>query len=261
MTAAPPWIAVFTDLDDTLFQTLRKMTGGVEAARCAAVAANGRDSYMTPAQEALFGWMRLAADLVVPVTARGSEAFSRVLLPFDGPAIVANGAVILDAERRPDPVWEARVAAALEAARPVLETLPDRARAAAAATGFAIRTWLVEEPGLGGVYAVVKAEPGEDEARLADLAPALEEVAGPAWRTHRNANNLALIPPGVSKASAVAHVLERLRRDGLCLALGCGDSATDLDFMRLCDTWLTPAGSQVDRLLGDPDDGAGRTPR
>lgn len=246
---AGPRLVVFTDLDDTLFQTARKLAPGALAeARLAAVAANGSHSFMTPAQQGLL--RLLSTGLTVPVTARGSEAFARVELAFSGPSILANGAVILDAEGRACPVWRRRTAAALAAFRPALDRLLADVPAVAAAIGVGVRAWLVEEEGLGGVYAVVKVEPGFDEADLGRLAPDLSRrltLGGQAgWRTHRNGNNLAFVPPAFSKAQAVAHVMAGLGREGPMLTIGVGDSASDLEFMRLCDVWMTPAGSQID---------------
>jgi len=241
-------IAIFTDLDDTLFQTARKVKeADIPDAVQVARALNGQHGLMTRAQATLLDW--IAPDRAIPVTARGSEAFSRVDLRFGGPAIVANGAVILDGAGVPDPDWQAHVMAALAPHRPALGALPDQARKAAAMIGAEIRTWLVEEPECGGVYAVVKVEPGTPESALSEIAPRLREtVAGP-WRVHLNGNNLALIPPGISKAAATGFALERLRRDGPVLAIGIGDSSSDLEFMRLCDLWMTPTGSQLDRAI------------
>ena len=291
---------VFADLDDTLFRTARKIPGP-ELARSvkAAHAHNGRHSFMTPRQQALLGWLDPAR--TVPVTARGSEAFSRVLLPFAGAAVVANGAAILDADGRPDAAWQAVTRRALAPWRATLEGLPARIREEAARRGARVRTWLVEEPGCGGVYAVVKSEDDPLGASLGALAPALaaglaagsvdgsvdgpdvpghaatgapartverapertaESVADGAvpagWTVHLNGNNLALIPPGISKARAVLHLLERFRASGELLAIGVGDSASDLGFMRLCDLWMTPAGSQID--IGLPPGIAPRDP-
>ena len=250
MRARPPRVVVLSDLDDTLFQTARKMAPGMAARSTRATEAlNGSHSFATPGQAALLGWLEAAQ--VVPVTARGTEAFARVRLPFGRPAIVANGAVILGADG-PDEAWRARVVEALGVHRAALAGLPDAAHAAAARLGARVRAWVVEEPGTGGVYAVVKAEPGTPEAALADLAPALAEaVAGQgAWRVHLNGNNLALIPPAFSKAAAVAFVLARMREAGEVVAVGYGDSASDLEYMRLCDVWMTPTGSQIDRGAG-----------
>jgi len=241
-------IAVFTDLDDTLFQSARKVrdadiAGAVQVAR----ALNGQHGLMTRAQATLLDW--IALDRAIPVTARGSEGFARVALRFGGSAIVANGAAILDGTGIPDPEWQAHVIAALAPHRAILDALPDRARAIAAQIGAEVRTWLVEEPACGGVYAVVKVEPGTPESALSQIAPLWREaVAGP-WRVHINGNNLALIPPGISKAAATGFLLDRLRRAGPVLAIGMGDSSSDLEFMRLCDLWMTPTGSQLDRAI------------
>ncbi len=243
-----PRIAIFTDLDDTLFQTARKLPPeAVATAVKVAHATNDSHGLMTPGQAALLAW--LDPSRTIPVTARGSEAFSRVALTFRGPAIVANGAAILDAAGTPDREWQAHVRSTLAAHRPDLDALPARAQAAAAGIGAEIRTWLVEEPGCGGVYAVVKAEPGTPEDALAPLAARLRDGLPETWRTHLNGNNLALIPPGISKAAATGFVLARLRQSGPVLAVGLGDSRSDLAFMRLCDLWMTPTGSQLDRAV------------
>jgi hypothetical protein len=67
---------VFVDLDDTLFQTARKMPEGVARA-VATLDVNGQpNGFMTPVQQALVDWLLGSAD-VVPVTARSVEAYSR----------------------------------------------------------------------------------------------------------------------------------------------------------------------------------------
>ena len=243
-------IAIFTDLDDTLFQTARKLD---EAQRIGAVqvaqALNGQHGLMTAKQAALLAWFDPVR--TIPVTARGSEAFSRVMLTFGGLAIVANGAAILNSAGVPDPEWQACVQATLAPHREALALLPDHARDAAAGIGAEIRTWLVEEPDCGGVYAVVKVEPGTPETALAEIAPHLRKAVSGPWRVHMNGNNLALIPPGISKAAATGFVLARMRRTEPILAIGVGDSTTDLDFMRLCDLWMAPTGSQLDRAVAE----------
>ncbi len=243
---------IFADLDDTLFQTARKLHADdvphvVQVAR----ATNGHHGFMTRAQAALLDWIDPAR--AIPVTARGTEAFGRVDLTFGPAAIVANGAVILRADGTPDADWQTHVHTTLAPHRAALADLPERAHAEAAKQGAAVRTWLVEEPGLGGTYAVVKAEPGTPEAALAQMAPALRAPLGEGWIQHLNGNNLALIPPGISKAAATAYLLKTWRADGPLLVIGVGDSHSDLAFMRLCDLWMTPTGSQLDRAV--PDDG------
>ncbi len=244
-----PRLVILSDLDDTLFQTERKLLArdrdeAVQVTR----AMNGAHGFMTLPQAALAEWF--APGRTIPVTARGTEAFGRVDMAFGGAAIVANGAVLLDGAGTPDPEWQARILATLAPHRTELADLPDRAMREAAARGGAVRSWVVDEPGCGGVYAVVKVEPGTREALLAEIAPVLRAPLTGAWRVHLNGNNLALIPPEISKAAAVAFLLGRLRETGPVLAIGVGDSHSDLDFMRLCDFWMTPTASQLDRALG-----------
>jgi len=249
-------ILVLTDLDDTLFQTARKLPPeDATRSTLAACATNGHDSFATPRQLALLDWMD--PKRCVPVTARGTEAYSRVALPFGGPAaIVANGAVILEADGSVNRAWRTRVLRALEPVRDLLDGLPERLLADAVRHGLSIRTWLVQEPGCGGVYAVAKSNDDPTGAPLQRLVPALLEHLriqpdapddDARWRLHLNGNNLALMPPGISKAQATTWLLERLRRDGELLAIGVGDSRSDLPFMRACDLWMTPSGSQLDR--------------
>ena len=111
------------DLDDTLFQTEAKCPEGEGPhLALAARSGNGRHSYATRVQASLFAWLSETADLV-PVTARGTEAFSRVDLPFRCGAVLANGAVILRPDGTPDPEWRDHVAAGLAAALPTMNAI------------------------------------------------------------------------------------------------------------------------------------------
>ena len=74
---------VLSDLDDTLFQTRRKMVDelALEPFRTGAVdrTLNPR-SFMTEEQSMLVDWLLEQAELI-PVTARGTEEISRVRKP------------------------------------------------------------------------------------------------------------------------------------------------------------------------------------
>ncbi len=74
---------VLSDLDDTLFQTRRKMVDelALEPFRTGAVdrTLNPR-SFMTEEQSMLVDWLLEQAELI-PVTARGTEEISRVRIP------------------------------------------------------------------------------------------------------------------------------------------------------------------------------------
>ena len=99
---------VFVDLDDTLFQTARKM--GDEPRFTATLDVDGQpNGFMSATQKSFVEWLLATAD-VVPVTARSVEAYQRVQLPFVHGAICAHGGVILNAQGQLDAPWHARMA-------------------------------------------------------------------------------------------------------------------------------------------------------
>ena len=65
-----------------------------------------------------------------------------------------------------------------------------------------------------------------------------------------NDNNVALLPNCITKRAAVEYVLNDKRARDEYLALGIGDSLSDLGFMDVCDFWITPRGSQIAKQLG-----------
>ncbi len=112
-TRSHDWVA--TDLDGTLFSrhwagedavpgTWRKAVGG----RC------GREPSSWVRSETHRLLLALARSVtIVPVTARDEESFSRVNvagLCLSGPAILANGSIILDPEGAQDQQWLAKSA-------------------------------------------------------------------------------------------------------------------------------------------------------
>ncbi|KAA9652395.1 hypothetical protein F7G05_28740, partial [Escherichia coli] len=95
---------IFSDLDDTLFQTRRKMVDELDLApfRTGALDRSLEPrSFMTEEQAMLVDWMLEHAELI-PVTARGTEEIARVTIPFRSWAVTTHGAVILDPQGNPD---------------------------------------------------------------------------------------------------------------------------------------------------------------
>ncbi len=235
-----PRAVVFVDLDDTLFSTLRKTPAPVGPA-----VAHRRDgaplSYMSSAQRALFALLS-AAGMLVPTTGRNVEAYRRIALPFTGPVICSFGGVILTADGIPEPRWHALISA--EAARhtdallglvePVLR-LGDR-------LGADVRARAIEDAG-NPLYLSVKHNQ-DDGAALARVANQVHPLVPPGWRVHHNDNNLAVMPPYLGKERAVAWFRAELAPPG-ALAIGIGDSLSDLPFMAACDFAMAPSGSQV----------------
>lgn len=255
-----PSVLILTDLDDSLFNTLRKIPAsrrhGKTLAASAAGAAVGKDSFMTLKQAAMVNWLDLSR--CVPVTARGTEAYSRVTLPFSGPAaILANGAVMLNQDGTVNEDWASIVNGVLEDLQESIHGLSHTLKELAEKRSMNIRTWAVIEPSCGAVYAVAKSNDHPQGDGLGELLEdlkhhlqAADSSALDAWQFHSNGNNLSVTPAGISKAIAVTYLLQNLQAEEALFTVGIGDSASDLEFMRLCDVWLTPSQSQIDQLVG-----------
>ncbi|ESQ73957.1 hypothetical protein [Asticcacaulis sp. AC402] len=245
MTSRP---LIFTDLDDTLFQTERKCPdGSAQGLRLMSRLADGSPSgYATLRQDHMLGWLRMGQ--VIPVTARSRAVLARVDIE-QAPAICGNGGCILDSAGEVDRDWHdhlvmlARNGDAVEDVDACLMGGLARTRDPAA-----FRHWVAAENGLKQ-YIVIKSNRDEGEV-LAEVERDLAALVPAGWRVHRNDNNLAYLPPWLNKRYAVKYLLDRLRRDTPDTpVIGIGDSLSDAGFMDLCDLAMTPTPSQLWKTL------------
>lgn len=235
----------FVDLDDTLFQTIRKCPPEVPQ-RTLTPLGFTKDgaplSYATPRQMAFVTWLTETTHFV-PVTARGLDALRRVRIPFAA-AVCAHGGVILGEDGETDAAWATHVAAQAQAHAPMLAILAEAVTNMAVTLGMVLSVRILSE-GPVGLYVLVK-HPDADDAALNAAVDAMIGDVPPAWTIHRNGNNVAIMPPYLGKAHAVSRILPALRqRYPDAPTLGIGDSFTDAPFMALCDFAMTPTGSQL----------------
>ncbi|MBF0371799.1 MAG: hypothetical protein HQL38_01125 [Alphaproteobacteria bacterium] len=235
---------VFVDLDDTLFQTHRK---NPDANRLAAVDGDGNPlSFRCGRQEAFFEWLIKDAT-VVPVTGRSVEAFRRVTIPLSGHAICSFGGIILRPGGETDREWHRVITGASMATADLMEGLNTVVGSIAAGHAVHARHRIIREAGLP-LYVSVKHNAGVAE-EMCRLATAVSPSVPDDWTIHLNGSNMALLPPFLGKAAAVAHLLKHFVADGSVLTLGVGDSLTDVAFMGLCDFAVAPSKSQIMSVL------------
>lgn len=244
---------IFLDLDDTLFQSIKKCvinSNNPDLKALAYLKDGSPISYATPRQQWLWQWLSRGFR-IVPVTARNYNAFNRVELPFQEDVVLDHGAIILDKNRNLDKVWM----------NTMLESLPAY-QEKLLAIWEVVEAYTKKYAGLNPRlisdfdtiwYGVIKHTDGNKVL----LKTLLDTVIKPhpsiddgSLYWHFNSNNLAILPKTVNKESAVSYLIEFYRQHyGELLTFGAGDSRTDAPFMSLCDYALIPKNTQLSRIM------------
>ncbi|WP_340610950.1 hypothetical protein [Xenorhabdus bharatensis] len=249
----------FTDLDDTLFQTRRKINDLPDTASLRVATVDRQlapHGYMTEQQAMLVDWLLANAE-VIPVTARNTEQLSRVQLPFTSWRIATHGAVLLTAQGQADPVWQSHMLAALKPYRDKLLELACLGNSLIAAGGFSAWSRINYEYGDVPVYISLKCDRHDRAGELNTLLTAMTQAMSNIFDAddfyfHYNNNNLAFLPKCVDKGLATHHLLQRLRDErGVFPVIGMGDSLSDHRFMTWCDWLAIPQRSQFADTLTD----------
>lgn len=236
------WIA--TDLDSTLFARDWRGGGAVPASWN-----READMSLSPSSWMKADTHRLLEALgksfaLVPVTARDADSFSRVEvegLRLRGPAVIANGAVILDWNGKPDPHWEKNM---IERLSPWKNTLLEFCSwLVKKSLGYA-RPRLVKGPREFPAYLVAKASDGWWDSH--EGREILTKMDWQGCRVEILGTELQVLPPGIGKRDATLE-LQRRWFEGRPPLLCIGDMPLDLEFMRLGCLLATPLGSTLEQ--------------
>jgi len=241
---------IFLDLDDTLFQTLRKCPNPHDSRLnlCAILPDGTPNSYATAKQQWLWQWLNQGF-LVIPVTARDLAAFRRVNLVFDEEQIINHGGVILDRHGQLDRHWMAMMQNELQRYDEAFQSVWAEVLAFCAADeGYNAR---VADDFNVVWYGYIKHREGTEAALAALLAMVKRHpgVRDGSVYWHLNGNNLAVLPKPVAKGRAVDYLLASYRERGEVMSFAAGDSQTDWLFMQLCDYAIVPNNTQLSRLI------------
>ncbi|MGP5203078.1 HAD hydrolase family protein [Psychrobacter aquimaris] len=251
------------DLDDTLFQTQRKIdawdlpTTEAKNLVCATVNKQGEPlSFMSQRQAALFNWLLASTDLVV-VTARDRSEIERVKLPFDSWQVLTHGAIILDEDGALQPEWQQHMYSKLAPLQDKLNQLSEMfVSHSKSEQSHLVFTPHIDSFNNGSVdkeltiYLAIK-HAQKDHQALIDLAeklPTLIRDFEQDFYVHVNANNLAILPHAVHKRHAVQFLLNN-HLDRQRPSFGFGDSLADLPFLQLLDWYGMPNHGQLHERL------------
>ena len=237
------WIA--TDLDSTLFH---RSWGGEDS-----VAATwhhaAEDIEKKPSSWMRGRTFRLLESLghsfaIVPVTARDMDSFRRVEvagLRLSGPAVIANGAMILDWDGNLDTIWQKQMTDLL---RPWEAKLKELCGWLIEKSAGHARPRLVTGADDIPAYLVAKAGEGWWQSQVGGAVLAARDWAG--CRVEILGTELQILPPGVGKRYAVEFVMNRYF-EGIPPVLCIGDMPLDMEFMRLGEIIAMPSGSVLER--------------
>ena len=246
---------IFSDLDDTLFQTQRKMMEGTaaEAVRVGALDRNMLPrSFMTAEQAIWVDWLLEQAELI-PVTARGTEEISRVQIAFHSWAITTHGAVILNPAGQVDEEWKKQILPRLFPYADRLVAMQQTITALIQSRGIDAWARINYEYDQTPIYLVMKHRDSSRIEELYDLHNEIEQqISSDGFYIHRNDNNIAWLPQPVDKGLAVGWLLEKLKAErGIFPVIGIGDSLSDYRFMKLCNWIMLPQQSQFNSAISN----------
>lgn len=240
---------VFADIDGTLVESVRRRGSPTGATIGARDRAGNQVAIQTDRHRELLRILA-SADIIVPVTGRSIDALRRVEIPFNSYAIAHHGAVVLSPSGERCTAYDALATPELAVTHGVLSSVFE-----------STLQWIESRSKSLRVYQQVL-DGRTIEVCVKHLSPNAETIGEEGdeieadWRglsgvrVHRNGNNLALLPDGVTKESAVRWVTGQLDDGcGTIVTFGIGDSETDLGFMHSCDYYLVPRGSQLDLIL------------
>ena len=247
------------DLDDTLFQTQRKIdawelpTSEPENVVCATVNKQGKPlSFMSQRQAAFFNWLLASTELIV-VTARDRDEIKRVKLPFDSWQVLTHGAIILDKDGTLQAQWQQRMHSQLAPLQDKLQQLSQLfANHSNNYNSQLVFTPHIDHFNNGSaneeltIYLAIKHAQKDHQAlvELAKKLPTLIRDFEQDFYVHVNANNLAILPHAVHKHHAVQFLLDH-HLDSQRPSFGFGDSLADLPFLQLLDWYGMPNHGQL----------------
>ncbi|KJU82476.1 hypothetical protein MBAV_005329 [Candidatus Magnetobacterium bavaricum] len=229
---------VFLDLDDTIFQTLRKDPQGTYPAT--------GTSFMTEAQRCFVDLLLSADDvMVVPVTARDATQYGRTFLS-EHPRIAVSALYycgLITTRGLRDSQWHDHMQSLYRSLTPSIQDTYERV--ARVIDGSCFKLYNVD-----GYYVTLKHTDTSDGNYMATLQGLVGQLAcvveGGGYNIHHNDNNVSLVPTFLDKKHAIDYLVQHYQPR---LTIGVGDSLSDLGFMTRCDYGIFPGRSQIGRLL------------
>lgn len=234
---------VFTDLDDTIFSTMRKQVGfSVEDCVVGTVKANGEPSgYLNPQQHAFFERIRQMGE-IVPVTARITEQLERAVIVkgyqhaawYQGALVKINGEI--------DEEWKTASFNVLDSAQSDFDALAAALRQSGRFEDLHIIVERFSDLGnMAYQFYLERKDKNRTRISMEYLDSYInEKLDSNKYYIHQQLDYISILPKEINKTKAVKYIQSKLNP---VLSIGCGDSDVDVSFMRECDYAIFPKKS------------------
>ncbi len=240
---------VFTDLDDTLFKSLKNTKGDLSFV--ATTNNQGEpQGYSSLQQQKLLNIFEAAGGVFIPVTGRRTDSFLNCSLPAikNTPyAVVSHGAVILDQNHALLEQWHAFINAEFNLALLQSELVKtfDHLHNYFTALDSSLRVRLIVDQGITAYVCVKVSRSDYSENKAKEVDSYLKSILPNDMLLHSNGRNFAILPPYARKEIAVKFIKDKLKIGEHDTVFSIGDSNSDLPFMKESDFLIAPNGSQI----------------
>lgn len=240
---------IFTDIDDTIMKTARKITTDISLLNIGAYNHDGQPlSYIDAKRYQLIEQL-LVKHVTIPVSARSRKSFDNLNLTFNHHAVLNFGATIIDKSKKLDTGWYDHIknqveklaftVCQIEIKKQILGNFPH------------IEYKEVAEDGVNAYlnFRDYQKNPQTLDNVKKNLILILDSYGlGEQMYFYQTDRDLALIPKFIKKELAVEYLLQNhYSKDDLLI--GLGDHQNDLSFMGLCDFILLPTDSMLMKLI------------
>jgi len=239
---------VFTDLDDTLFQSFKGCLP--EQAITATVDVEGKPyAHSSLQQQKLLDVMVKAGGMVIPVTGRGTSSFLNCRLPDvmnSEYAIVSHGAVILNKQHVLLDEWLDFLQSHYQLKQwqkklnllyqELFECFLDDKN---------IRVRLIVDQGISAYICIKINKVGYLPEKSEQVSKLLHAQLPQDMLLHENGRNFAVLAPYAQKKVAVEFLKKKLAVSEQDTIFAIGDSHSDLPFMSDSDFLIVPRQAQI----------------
>lgn len=241
-------MVIFTDIDDTLMKTFRKITEFASVIP-GAIGHNGQNiSFIDTSRQRLINKL-LNEQVCIPVTARSEKSFSNILIEFKHQAVLNFGATILNVDKTLDLDWHNSISLKSEVLnqKKIFSIVQERLKKLL--YDFEVKTAFDND-----IYNYINfRDYSLDTNKINSLQKAVETVLYEQevlnnFYFYKTDRDLALIPTFIKKEYAVDYLLIHKYSDKE-LSIGIGDHRNDLSFMSRCDFAMLPTDSSLMKLI------------